>query len=256
MHRTARCIGRLESLAKPAGARPPRPRRWFLARARPTRRLSARSGTAAIDEACSRSPRADSSVPEHPGRRALESAHGLLYAATPRLPSPRTARHTDRPTDRGTGTRPDRRRLRRLTANARRVEPASRAAVRLERAQRVGVSVHDGMFFDDCRRRGDRSSPCPYDPATASCSLDKLIGVTTPDGFAAARGSSSRGQRALELRDCAEGDRGRDPDRRGGLGAVVARDRSGESRQRDPHRVHPRQRDDGLYGPRADLLER
>ena len=176
MHRTARCIGRLESLAKPAGARPPRPRRWFLARARPTRRLSARSGTAAIDEACSRSPRADSSVPEHPGRRALESAHGLLYAATPRLPSPRTARHTDRPTDRGTGTRPDRRRLRRLTANARRVEPASRAAVRLERAQRVGVSVHDGMFFDDCRRRGDRSSPCPYDPATASCSLDKLIG--------------------------------------------------------------------------------
>lgn len=59
---------------------------------------SARSGTAAIDEACSRSPRADPSGPEHSGRRALESAHGraaLRCDSTPPVvaTSPANVRH-------------------------------------------------------------------------------------------------------------------------------------------------------------------
>ena len=40
----------------------------------------------------------------------------------------------------------------------------------------VGVSVDGGLSFDDCRETCDRSSPCPPDPASSSCSLNGAEG--------------------------------------------------------------------------------
>ena len=83
------------------------------------------------------------------------------------------------------------------------------AGCRTSSAKEVGVSVDDGMFCDDCRVRGVRSSRCPSDPASASSSPR----IPRPEQRSTER-SSRRAERIVGPTPVADASTGGDEDRR------------------------------------------